>query len=45
MRAMKDFEQQRSAGLEPVFDPDNCGIKGAGLWKEIVKERYQSNKS
>lgn len=27
-------------GLDPVFDPDKCGIKNAGLWKDIVKESY-----
>lgn len=33
--ALKDYEAQKKAGKDPVFDPDALGIKNAGLWKEI----------
>jgi AGCS family alanine or glycine:cation symporter len=40
-KAMKDFTRQRKLGLDPVFDPDEAGIRGAELWKAIVAEKYQ----
>lgn len=40
MSVMKDYEQQRSAGLDPVFDPERCGINNAELWKTIVQKNY-----
>ncbi|MDF2677060.1 MAG: amino acid carrier protein [Bacillota bacterium] len=40
MSATKDFNQQRDAGLDPVFDPEKCGIHNADLWKDIVKKNY-----
>jgi AGCS family alanine or glycine:cation symporter len=33
--ALKDYEAQKRAGLDPVFDPDKLGIKNAELWREI----------
>lgn len=40
VRAMlKDYERQKHMGLDPVFDPDACGLK-APLWKTIAKEKY-----
>lgn len=35
--ALKDYEAQRRAGLDPVFDPDKLGIANADLWREIGK--------
>jgi AGCS family alanine or glycine:cation symporter len=35
--ALKDYEAQRRAGLDPAFDPDKLGIRRAELWYEIVK--------
>jgi alanine or glycine:cation symporter, AGCS family len=35
--ALKDYEAQKKAGLDPVFDPDKLGIANADLWKEIGK--------
>jgi AGCS family alanine or glycine:cation symporter len=35
--ALKDYEAQKRAGLDPTFDPDKLGIKNAELWKEIGK--------
>lgn len=41
MSVTKDFIQQRDAGLDPVFDPERCGIHNAGLWKDIVQKNYK----
>ncbi|MHA2938429.1 alanine/glycine:cation symporter family protein [Vibrio sp. RC27] len=38
---LKDYETQKKAGLNPIFDPDKLGIKNADLWKEI-KERNEA---
>ena len=35
--ALKDYEAQKRAGLDPTFDPDKLGIKNADLWKSIGK--------
>ncbi len=32
--ALRDYERQRKAGREPVFDPDALGIRNADLWRE-----------
>jgi AGCS family alanine or glycine:cation symporter len=34
--ALTDYEAQKKAGLDPIFDPDKLGIKNADLWKEIT---------
>jgi AGCS family alanine or glycine:cation symporter len=40
--ALKDYEAQKKAGLDPTFDPDKLGIKNAELWHEIgAKARQQ----
>ncbi|MCX7694877.1 MAG: alanine:cation symporter family protein [Caloramator sp.] len=36
---LKDYEEQKEKGLDPVFDPERIGIKGADIWKEI-KNKY-----
>ena len=34
LRALKDYEQQRNAGVEKyTFDPQKLGIKNAGFWE------------
>lgn len=40
VKALRDYERQKKLGLDPVFDPDEVGIEGAELWKEIVRENY-----
>lgn len=35
IRVYQDYEKQRRAGLDPVFDPDEVGIGNAPLWKDI----------
>ncbi|MBP3975379.1 alanine/glycine:cation symporter family protein [Pseudoxanthomonas spadix] len=32
--ALRDYEQQKKAGLDPVFDPAKLGIQHAQLWNE-----------
>ena len=36
LAALRDYENSRKAGIDPVFDPDRLGIKGAGLWQRIT---------
>ncbi|MFB3163857.1 alanine/glycine:cation symporter family protein [Neobacillus sp. 179-J 1A1 HS] len=44
LKVFKDYEQQRKAGIEPVFDPIKLGIKGADFWEEKVKEGNSKGK-
>lgn len=37
---LKDYEKQKSMGLDPVFNPNECGIKGADLWLKIKEKNY-----
>ncbi|WCE05011.1 alanine/glycine:cation symporter family protein [Pseudoxanthomonas sp. JBR18] len=32
--ALRDYEKQKKAGLDPVFDPQALGIRNAELWNE-----------
>ncbi|MCP4746299.1 MAG: alanine:cation symporter family protein [Desulfobacteraceae bacterium] len=41
MRALKDYEQQKAKGLEPVFDPERLGIKNADFWVEKIEKEKQ----
>ena len=47
-RIIKDYDMQRKAGLDPIFDPKTVGISDEnGVWSEYVikkKERgdYQN---
>lgn len=36
--ALKDYEAQKRAGLDPAFDADKLGIKNAEIWKEIAQK-------
>lgn len=38
LRILKDYEIQRKAGKDPVFDPIKLGIKGADFWEEKCKK-------
>ncbi|KJR99254.1 MAG: sodium:alanine symporter [Desulfobulbaceae bacterium BRH_c16a] len=35
MATLRDYEEQKKAGLDPVFDPKKLGIKNAELWDKI----------
>lgn len=37
--ALKDYEQQKKEGKDPVFDPQKVGIKGATFWEERARKR------
>jgi AGCS family alanine or glycine:cation symporter len=32
--ALRDYEAQKKAGLDPTFDPDKLGIANAEIWKQ-----------
>jgi AGCS family alanine or glycine:cation symporter len=36
---VRDYDRQRSAGLDPVFDPEDIGITNAPVWKEIAARK------
>jgi AGCS family alanine or glycine:cation symporter len=40
IKTLKDYEQQKKMGLDPVFVPERLGIKGAELWHSIVERTY-----
>ncbi|URT70412.1 alanine/glycine:cation symporter family protein [Cytobacillus firmus] len=44
LKVFKDYEEQKKAGIEPVFDPVKLGIKGADFWEEKAKERNSKGK-
>ncbi|MBE1556679.1 alanine/glycine:cation symporter family protein [Sporosarcina limicola] len=35
--ALKDYENQKKQGLDPVFDPKKIGIKNADFWENAYK--------
>ena len=37
---LRDYEAQKKLGLDPVFIPSRCGIKGAELWDTIIPKHY-----
>jgi AGCS family alanine or glycine:cation symporter len=38
---LRDYERQRKAGLDPVFDPKKLGIGNAGLW-DTIREKNET---
>ena len=38
-KLLEDFEEQKKAGKDPIFDPDKFGWKGTETWREI-RDRY-----
>lgn len=40
LATLKDYEEQRKMGLDPVFIPERCGIKDADIWNDIVENNY-----
>ena len=39
-RILKDYEEQKKKGLDPVFVPEDIGFENCELWDEIVAEKY-----
>jgi len=37
---LKDYEDQKKLGIDPVFIPSKLGIKGAELWETIIPKTY-----
>jgi AGCS family alanine or glycine:cation symporter len=37
---LRDYEEQKKMGLDPVFIPSRCGIKDAELWNTIAERTY-----
>ncbi len=44
-KVLRDYEEQRAQGLEPIFEPDKLGIKGAELWNTIRKSYQDEDKT
>ncbi|GMV06294.1 MAG: sodium:alanine symporter [Gemmatimonadota bacterium] len=40
LKTLKDYEEQKKMGLDPVFVPERLGIEGAELWNDIVEKTY-----
>jgi AGCS family alanine or glycine:cation symporter len=40
IKTLRDYEQQKKMGLDPVFVPGRLGIKDAELWDDIVARTY-----
>ncbi|WP_066049562.1 alanine/glycine:cation symporter family protein [Robertmurraya korlensis] len=38
VKVLKDYETQKKAGLDPVFNPTKLGIKGADFWENEYEE-------
>lgn len=36
--ALKDYDEQKKAGVDPVFDPAKLGIRNAELWEQRARE-------
>ena len=45
LATLKDYEAQRKSGRPLTFDPEKLGIRRAGLWKTIAKERAGGDES
>ena len=40
MLALKDYDEQKKAGADPVFDPAKLGIRNADLWEDRRREPH-----
>lgn len=45
LRTLKDYDQQKKQGLDPVFNPDKLGIKNAEFWTEDYQQAKKENVS
>lgn len=39
LKTLKDYEEQKEQGLDPVFDPRKLGIKNADLWVDKLESK------
>ena len=44
LKVLKDYDKQRKAGLEPVFDPREVGIDNADFWIEYSDKHRAASK-
>lgn len=42
---LKDYEEQKAKGLDPIFDPRKLGIKNADLWIKKLNSKKSSKKT
>ncbi|MGV3504914.1 MAG: alanine/glycine:cation symporter family protein [Adhaeribacter sp.] len=42
LRALKDYQEQKKAGLQPVFDPEKLGIPNAGEWQRQARQKVKA---
>jgi len=42
LRCLKDYEEQKRAGRDPIFDPDALGIPNADLWRAIRAKQLEA---
>lgn len=45
MKILRDYEEQKKMGLDPVFDPRKLGIEGADFWVERLEKQERESKS
>lgn len=38
LKALKDYEAQKKAGKDPIFDPEALGIRNAEFWRQRLKD-------
>jgi len=43
LKCLKDYEAQKKAGIDPVFDPEKLGIKDADFWNNNRQEKTETN--
>ncbi len=42
IQALRDYEEQKKAGLDPVYNSTKLGVKNADYWAEGYKERKRA---
>ncbi|WP_342388641.1 alanine/glycine:cation symporter family protein [Salinicoccus bachuensis] len=48
LKALKDYDEQKKAGLDPVFDPVKLGIRNADFWEHqnpYIDKKEDGNKN
>lgn len=43
LKVLKDYDRQKKAGLDPVFDPRVAGVENADFWIEYSDKHKQNN--
>ncbi|CAG0906570.1 unnamed protein product [Cyprideis torosa] len=44
LATLRDYEEQKKKGLDPVFEPEKLGIKNAEIWNDIT-ERWKKRQA